>query len=84
MKLFDDVGESVLRLWTKLEKKCPACGADLDIVPELLSKRFPIIKCEQCHLTLEVSTRNNYRMSWTIVVAIPLAFAFGLILHIFF
>lgn len=84
MKLFDDVSESVLRVWTKLEKKCPICGNELDIVPELLSKRFPMIECEQCHFRLEVSTRNNHRISMIMVVVIPLAFAFGLIFPLFF
>ena len=84
MKLFDNVRESLLKVWEKLEKKCPRCGCDLDIVPELMTKRFPVIECERCHLTLEVSTRNNSRMYLVILVVIPFSFALGVLFHTFF
>ena len=84
MKLFDDLSESVLRVWTKLEKKCPVCGHDLDITPELTSKRFPIIECEQCHFRLEFNTRNNARMTFAAFFIPVLSFALGLIVRSFF
>lgn len=84
MKLFDDLRKNALEVWIKLEKKCPVCGYDLDIVPELLSKHFPSLKCEQCHFMIELNTRNNQRITMIIFLVLPVAFALGIFFKTFF
>jgi len=76
MKIFDDVRDSAIRLHEFLEKKCPRCGSTLNIDK---SRCFSTLECQVCHLQIEVSTRNNYRMGLVVLFCV-LTFAAGLFL----
>ena len=74
MKILDDVRDSAIRVLEKLEK-CPRCGSE-----ELTGdghKHFSTLECQVCHLQIEVSTRNNYRMGLVALIGV-LTFAAGL------
>jgi len=70
MKIFDDVRDSAIRLHEFL------CGSTLNIDK---SRCFSTLECQVCHLQIEVSTRNNYRMGLVVLFCV-LTFAAGLFL----
>ena len=76
MKIFDDVRDSAIRVLEKLEKKCPRCGSALTSDEH---KNFSTLECQVCHLQIEVSTRNNYRMGLVALIGV-FTFAAGLFL----
>ena len=72
MRLFDDVAHQAANLLQNLNGKCPHCGATLEYKSG--AKRFFGFECPKCHLTLDITTRNNNRMVWTFIL-IGLAFS---------
>jgi len=74
LKLFDDVAHQAANLLQNLNGKCPRCGATLE--HKSGSKRFFTFECSTCHLSLEVTTRNNNRVIWAFML-IYMAFSVG-------
>lgn len=74
MRLFDDVAHQAANLLQSLNGKCPHCGATLE--HKSGNKHFFTFECSTCHLSLEVTTRNNNRVIWAFML-VSLAFWLG-------
>ena len=80
MIFFDDARQMLLRTWEKIEKKCPVCDHEIEVKIADLPKRFPRLECPQCHYRLDVTTRNNERLSFILGFILPSVFVVAWVL----